>query len=165
MVGQTTTKCSAIPLSSVWYKLFVPVCGFLGRLKIMCEESEDIFFGRVKKWTLKISPKFSHVKTEECRPAENVKIKSEDPEINSDWLTPSWPSVYTVFMIQVSNLVRLVNQLGSKWTLKLLKNINHENHGKSFIMYLSKELQCVTPFLRLGKLKSNHSLNCKRWGS
>ena len=49
----------------------------------------------MKKWRQKIYLKFSHGKTEEWRPAEKVKIKSEDcilkcedPKIISCWLDP-----------------------------------------------------------------------------
>ena len=73
--------------------------GFLGRLKklwfLKCEESEDKIFVKVKKWRLKISLNFPHVKTELWRPTENVKIKCEDcilkcedHKIKSGWLDP-----------------------------------------------------------------------------
>ena len=59
---------------------------------VKCEESEDRIFGKVKKLSLKISPNIPHVKTEEWRQAENVKIKCEecilqcdDPKINFGW--------------------------------------------------------------------------------
>ena len=59
----------------------------------MCEENEDKISGKVKKWRLKISLSFPHMKPEEWRPAENVMIKCEDCilkcevlKIKSGWL-------------------------------------------------------------------------------
>ena len=65
------------------------------------EESEDKIFGKVKKWRLKISLNFPHVKTKEWRPAECVNIKCEDcvrkcedPKVNYGWLDPHIYAVY-----------------------------------------------------------------------
>ena len=39
------------------------------------EKAEDKIFGHKKKWRLKISLNFPHVKTKDWTPAENLKIK------------------------------------------------------------------------------------------
>ena len=63
---------------------------FSARNFLSVKKVKTLFMTKWKKWRLKISLKFLHVKTEEWRPAQIVKIKCgdcifkyEDPKINS----------------------------------------------------------------------------------
>ena len=59
---------------------------FLGTLWLLnCEESEDTVFSKKGRLNIKFSPNFPHVKTEEWRPEENVKIKCEDCNLKCEY--------------------------------------------------------------------------------